>query len=64
MNLSGPLILSHQMHQVVTHEGRILEKPESVEEARSFLQGYGRTPPGTAGAIVITNLRTGASVQV
>ena len=30
--------------QVVTHEGRILEKPESEEEARSFLRGYGRTP--------------------
>ncbi|KAF5831991.1 inosine triphosphate pyrophosphatase-like protein [Dunaliella salina] len=49
--------------QVVTHEGRILEKPESEEEARAWLRGYGRTPPGTVGSIVITNLGTGAKFQ-
>eukprot|EP00983_Pelagomonas_calceolata_P013781 441367-Pelagomonas_calceolata.AAC.2 len=52
------------MVEVVTHDGCILEKPESEEEARRWLQGYGRTPPGTVGSIVITNLGTGAKFQV
>jgi len=50
--------------QVVSHEGCILEKPGSESEARSFLQGYGRTSPGTVGSIVITNLGTGVKVEV
>ena len=59
------MYLTPRFHsQVVTHENHILEKPESEEEARSFLRGYGRTPPGTAGSVVITNLGTGATVQV
>ncbi|EKX52699.1 hypothetical protein GUITHDRAFT_92283 [Guillardia theta CCMP2712] len=48
--------------QVVVHEGRILEKPEDQEEARSFISGYGRSPPSTVGAIAVTNVATGKRV--
>lgn len=45
--------------QVVVFEGEIREKPESEEEARTFIRGYGRSPCRTVGAIVVTNLATG-----
>jgi septum formation protein len=45
--------------QVVTHEGRILEKPEDAAEAREFISGYGRAPASTVGSTVCTNLATG-----
>lgn len=48
---------------MVVHEGRILEKPESEAEARSFLEGYGRTPPSTVGSVLVTNLATRAQAQ-
>jgi septum formation protein len=49
--------------QVVVHEGHILEKPESEEEARSFIAGYAASPPSTVGSVRVTNLSTGASCQ-
>mmetsp|Transcript_30020 Transcript_30020/g.48132 ORF Transcript_30020/g.48132 Transcript_30020/m.48132 type:complete len:260 (+) Transcript_30020:29-808(+) len=45
--------------QVVVHEGRILEKPESDEEARAFIKGYSRSPPQTVGSVVLTDVRSG-----
>ena len=45
--------------QVVVHEGKVREKPESVDEARSFITSYGESPPSTVGAIVVTDLETG-----
>ncbi|GAQ90937.1 putative tropinone reductase [Klebsormidium nitens] len=44
--------------QVVVHEGQIREKPESAEEARLFIEGYGRSPASTVGSVLVTNLRT------
>uniref|UniRef100_A0A6V1TL15 Maf-like protein n=1 Tax=Heterosigma akashiwo TaxID=2829 RepID=A0A6V1TL15_HETAK len=49
--------------QVVVHEGRILEKPTSLEEARQFIEGYARAPPRTVGSAVLTDLATGRRLQ-
>ena len=46
--------------QVVVHDGAIREKPEDEAEARAFIASYGVTPPSTVGAIVVTDVRTGA----
>jgi septum formation protein len=43
--------------QVVVHEGRILEKPETADEARAMIRGYTReAPASTVGAVVVTRL--------
>ncbi|KAL2612868.1 hypothetical protein R1flu_024560 [Riccia fluitans] len=47
--------------QVVVHEGKILEKPRTEEEARRFIEGYSRSPAKTVGAVLVTNLSTGVS---
>ena len=49
--------------QVVVHEDEILEKPETEEEARRFIDGYGRSPASTVGSIVCTNLESGKRVE-
>ena len=54
--LTGYLITCDQ---VVTHEGRILEKPENADEAREFISGYGRSPASTVGSTICTDLATG-----
>ena len=48
--------------QVVTCDGEILEKPESIEEARSFVSRYGQTPPSTVGSCMLTHLPSGIQV--
>jgi len=45
--------------QVVTHDGSVLEKPESIDEARRFVEGYASNPPATVGACVLTHVPTG-----
>ena len=45
--------------QVVTHAGKILEKPESIEEAKSFCRGYATSPASTVGSCVIRHIPTG-----
>ncbi len=46
--------------QVVTHGGRVLEKPDSVEEARAFVAGYADGGPvSTHGACVLAHLPSG-----
>ena len=47
--------------QVVVHRGVILEKPESAAQARAFIRGYSRSSARTCGAIMVTNLATGAA---
>jgi septum formation protein len=49
--------------QVVVHEDEILEKPETEEEARRFIDGYGRSPASTVGSVVCTNLENGKRVE-
>lgn len=47
--------------QVVVHEGRILEKPETADEARAMIRGYTRdAPASTVGAVVVTRLPGGS----
>lgn len=49
--------------QVVTCNGKILEKPESIEEAREFVAYYRTHPPSTVGSCVLTHLPTGIQVS-
>lgn len=49
--------------QVVTCNGQILEKPESVEEAREFVASYAKNPPATVGSCVLTHLPSGIQVS-
>lgn len=49
--------------QVVVHQDRILEKPETADECRQFIRGYGQHPARTVGSVVCTNLSSGRSVE-
>jgi septum formation protein len=49
--------------QVVTCNGEILEKPESIEEARDFVARYAHHPPSTVGSCVLTHLPSGVTVS-
>jgi len=48
--------------QVVVCNGKILEKPENAEQARSFLRGYAYYPAQPTNSIVVTNTETGVQV--
>ncbi|KXZ47455.1 hypothetical protein GPECTOR_35g893 [Gonium pectorale] len=58
--LSGLLITCDQ---VVVHEDRILEKPGSVDEAHEYIDGYGRSPASTVGAVLATDLASGRAAE-
>lgn len=45
--------------QVVLCNGEILEKPETPEQARQFLNGYAKYPAQPVNAVVVTNTETG-----
>ena len=49
--------------QVVTHNGNILEKPESIEQAKQFVEGYATSPCSTVGSCVLTHLPTRIQVS-
>ena len=49
--------------QVVTCDGMILEKPESIEEAKEFVARYAQSPPSTVGSCVLTHLPSGIQVS-
>jgi septum formation protein len=49
--------------QVVTCNGKILEKPETVEEAREFVASYRTHAPSTVGSCVLTHLPSGIQVS-
>jgi len=42
--------------QVVTWNGKILEKPENIQQAKEFVSGYAHSPPATVGSCVLTHL--------
>lgn len=44
--------------QVVLCNGRILEKPANLDEAREHLRGYAHSPAVTVTAVVVTDTRT------
>ncbi|CAB9523395.1 Maf-like protein DDB_G0281937 [Seminavis robusta] len=48
--------------QVVTCDGKILEKPESVDEAKQFVSQYPTHPPSTVGSCVLTHVPSGIQV--
>jgi septum formation protein len=48
--------------QVVTCQGEILEKPESIAEARSFVARYGAHAPSTVGSCVLHHWPSGLQV--
>eukprot|EP00553_Chaetoceros_curvisetus_P003078 CAMPEP_0204611960 /NCGR_PEP_ID=MMETSP0717-20131115/74_1 /ASSEMBLY_ACC=CAM_ASM_000666 /TAXON_ID=230516 /ORGANISM="Chaetoceros curvisetus" /LENGTH=264 /DNA_ID=CAMNT_0051623837 /DNA_START=192 /DNA_END=986 /DNA_ORIENTATION=+ len=49
--------------QVVTCNNSILEKPDSINQAKSFVKKYGTSPPSTVGAVMLTHLPSGISVS-
>jgi len=49
--------------QVVTYRGNILEKPDSIDEAKQFVQGYASEQCSTVGSCVLTHLPTGLQVS-
>uniref|UniRef100_A0A7R9ZPK8 Maf-like protein n=1 Tax=Craspedostauros australis TaxID=1486917 RepID=A0A7R9ZPK8_9STRA len=49
--------------QVVTCDGKILEKPETVEEAKQFVSSYGKHPPSTVGSCVLHHIPSGIQVS-
>ncbi|KAL3905112.1 MAG: hypothetical protein SGARI_004616, partial [Bacillariaceae sp.] len=49
--------------QVVTCQGAILEKPESIEEAKQFVQQYGQYPPSTVGSCVLHHVPSNIRVS-
>lgn len=49
--------------QVVTCQNRILEKPESIDEAKEFLNLYSVAPPSTVGSCVIHHHPSGIRVS-
>lgn len=49
--------------QVCVWNGTVIEKPESVEEARKFLHGYNQFPVKTVGAVVVVNSQTGQRAE-
>lgn len=42
--------------QIVTHSNSIFEKPDSIEQAKEFVNLYAISPPSTVGAVVLTHL--------
>lgn len=57
---TGWLVLTGD--QVVTCGGKILEKPDTVQEAKDFVGRYASTPPSTVGSCVITHIPSGIQV--
>jgi septum formation protein len=49
--------------QVVTCQGRILEKPTDVTQAKEFVAQYGKYPCSTVGCVVITHLPSKTSIS-
>ena len=60
-NNTGWVVLTGD--QVVTCGGKILEKPESVEEAKEFVEGYAKSPPSTVGSVVLYHHPSGIRVD-
>lgn len=49
--------------QVVTCKGRILEKPNSIIEAKGFVTQYGKYPCSTVGCVAVTHLPSQTTVS-
>lgn len=42
--------------QVVTHNNNILEKPEDIDQAKQYVEGYAASAPRTVGSCVLTHI--------
>lgn len=60
-NDNGYIVLTGD--QVVTHDGKILEKPLDIQEAKSFVSRYADSPPSTVGSVVLTHVPSGIQVS-
>jgi septum formation protein len=60
-NKGGWVVLTGD--QVVTCDGKILEKPESVEEAKEMVERYAKSPPSTVGSVVLYHHPSGIRVD-
>ena len=60
-DLKGRVLLCAD--QVVTYKDTILEKPDTIEEARKFIKGYSKSTCSTVGSIVLTDTNTGKRVS-
>lgn len=49
--------------QVIAWNDTIREKPESADEVRAYLRGYGTHPAETVGAVVVINTETKTRAQ-
>jgi len=49
--------------QVVVCDGVVREKPENEEQAREFLQSYGKHPAETVTAVLVMNTKTGERAE-
>ena len=58
LRITGPALLITS-DQVVAWEDKVLEKPESRDQARAYFEGYQSQPPETVTAVVVTNTETG-----
>ena len=61
MDTKGLILLTAD--QVVTCNGRILEKPLNEAEFREFIAGYAMHPCRTVGSAVLTNTDSGKRVE-
>ena len=60
-DLKGRVLLCAD--QVITYKDTILEKPDSLEEARRFIKGYSKSACSTVGSIVLTDTSSGKRVS-
>lgn len=60
-NTNGWVVLTAD--QVVTHNNKILEKPKDVAQAKEYVQSYAVSNPSTVGAVILTHLPSGISVE-
>jgi septum formation protein len=58
---SGCIVLTGD--QVVMCEGQILEKPDSIEQAREFVNSYATAPPSTVQSCILRHLPSGITVH-
>ncbi len=49
--------------QVVVCNGELREKPESVQQAREYLESYAQYPAQTNSAVVVTNTKSGEQAE-
>lgn len=50
--------------QVVVYNGQLREKPETLQQAREFLESYHQYPAKTNTAVVVTNTKTGKQAEI